>query len=80
MEQLLRRSDIVAFELSLLPHQKAQLANGFTVLEQAFLEHNMFAVSKIYTTMRFQELGTLLGVDATKAEKVGSCIGSTVGG
>ncbi|ETW02663.1 hypothetical protein H310_06122 [Aphanomyces invadans] len=70
MEQLLRRSDIVSFELSLLPHQKAQLANGFTVLEQAFLEHNMLAVSKIYKSMRFQELGTLLGVDALRAEKV----------
>ncbi|RHY42394.1 hypothetical protein DYB34_002032 [Aphanomyces astaci] len=70
MEQLLRRSDIAAFDQSLLPHQKAQLANGFTVLEQAFLEHNMLAVSKIYTSMRFQELGTLLGVDATRAEKV----------
>ncbi|KAF0720080.1 Aste57867_580 [Aphanomyces stellatus] len=70
MEQLLRRSEIVAFEQSLLPHQKALLANGFTVLEQAFLEHNMLAVSKIYTSMRFQELGTLLGVDSAKAEKV----------
>ncbi|ETV83169.1 hypothetical protein H257_03969 [Aphanomyces astaci] len=70
MEQLLRRGDIAAFDQSLLPHQKAQLANGFTVLEQAFLEHNMLAVSKIYTSMRFQELGTLLGVDATRAEKV----------
>ncbi|CAK4068690.1 unnamed protein product [Aphanomyces euteiches] len=70
MERLLRRSEIAAFEQSLLPHQKALLANGFTVLEQAFLEHNMLAVSKIYSSMRFQELGTLLGVDAAKAEKV----------
>ncbi len=70
LEQRLFRSDIAAFEQGLLPHQKAVLANGFTVLEQAFLEHNMLAVSKIYTSMHFQELGTLLGVNAKKAEKV----------
>ncbi|OQR96149.1 COP9 signalosome complex subunit [Achlya hypogyna] len=70
LEQRLRRSDIAAFEEGLLPHQKAVLANGFTVVEQAFLEHNMLAVSRIYTSMYFDELGTLLGVDAKKAEKV----------
>ncbi|OQS02115.1 COP9 signalosome complex subunit [Thraustotheca clavata] len=70
LEQRLRRSDIAAFEESLLPHQKAKLANGFTVVEQSFLEHNMLAVSRIYTSMYFSELGTLLGVDAKKAEKV----------
>ncbi|KDO26596.1 hypothetical protein SPRG_08000 [Saprolegnia parasitica CBS 223.65] len=70
LEQRLRRSDIAAFEEGLLPHQKAKLANGFTVVEQAFLEHNMLAVSRIYTSMYFDELGTLLGVDAKKAEKV----------
>lgn len=70
MEQLLSRKEITEFEKSLMPHQKATLANGFSVLEQAVLEHNMVAISQVYENIRLEDLGTLLDIDPNKAEKV----------
>ncbi|KAL0587558.1 hypothetical protein ABG067_002854 [Albugo candida] len=69
-EQLIRRPELFKLEQQLLPHQKAILANGFTVLENAFLEHNLLAVSRVYSTVSFQELGNLLEIDAENAERV----------
>ncbi|TMW64471.1 hypothetical protein Poli38472_011351 [Pythium oligandrum] len=69
-EQLIRRPELVQFEQSLLPHQKAVLANGFTVLENAFLEHNLLAASRVYTSIALEELGKLLEIDAANAERV----------
>lgn len=70
MEQLIRRPELVPFEQDLLPHQRAVLANGFTVLENAFLEHNLLAVSRIYRNIALDELGTLLEIDPRHAERV----------
>ncbi|GLE03138.1 hypothetical protein PINS_up012017 [Pythium insidiosum] len=69
-EQLIRRPELVQFEQSLLPHQKAQLASGFTVLEHAFLEHNLLAASRVYSSISLEELGKLLEIDAASAERV----------
>src|SRR5690606_16343631 len=69
-EQLLRREEMAAFENSLLPHQKAVMADGLTIPERAIIEHNMVAASRIYDNIRFSELGTLLGIEAKRAEKV----------
>ncbi|GMF65320.1 unnamed protein product [Phytophthora lilii] len=70
MEQLIRRPELVQFEKSLLPHQKAVLSNGFTVLENAFLEHNLLAASRVYSSISLEELGKLLEIEATNAERV----------
>lgn len=70
MEQLIRRPELVQFEKSLLAHQKAVLANGFTVLENSFLEHNLLAASRVYNSISLEELGKLLETDAESAERV----------
>lgn len=70
MEQLIRRPELVQFDKSLLAHQKAVLANGFTVLEHAFLEHNLLAASRVYSNISLDELGKLLEIDAASAERV----------
>ena len=36
------------------------------VLERAVIEHNMLAASKLYTNISFEQLGALLGIEATK--------------
>jgi COP9 signalosome complex subunit 4 len=69
-EQLIRRPELVQFDKSLLAHQKAVLANGFTVLEHAFLEHNLLAASRVYSSISLDELGKLLEIDAASAERV----------
>ena len=50
-EQLLRGQEVTAFEASLMPHQRAILRDGSSVLERAVLEHNMLVVSKIYNNV-----------------------------
>ena len=69
-EQLLNRMEVQAFEQSLMPHQKAVLGNGLSVLDQSVLEHNIVAVSRVYTNIYFAEIGVLLGIAPEQAEKV----------
>ncbi|KAJ3263440.1 COP9 signalosome complex subunit 4 [Chytriomyces hyalinus] len=71
LDRILRTSEIDGFRETLKPHQLAKLSDGTTVLDRAVIEHNVLAASKIYTTIRFTELGSLLGVtDAYAAEMV----------
>eukprot|EP00937_MAST-01D_sp_MAST-1D-sp2_P000716 g716.t1 len=69
-EQLLRQRDIERFEQTLKEHQRATGADGLTVLRRAVIEHNVIAASKVYTNIRFSELGALLEVPAEQAEGI----------
>merc|ERR1719162_2585920 len=66
MERLIRGSEVQRFEESLLPHQKATMPDGQTVLERAVLQHNVLAASRVYKNMRLKELGNLLAVPADR--------------
>ncbi|KAJ0234711.1 COP9 signalosome complex subunit 4 [Hirschfeldia incana] len=66
LERILRKPEIDAFAEELRPHQKASLSDKSTVLDP-MIEHNLLSASKL-----FDELGTLLGIDPTKAEKIAS--------
>merc|ERR1719277_1083311 len=70
LERLIRGSEVQAFEKSLLPHQKATMADGQTVLERAVLQHNVLAASRVYKNMRLPDLGSLLTVPPDRAEKI----------
>lgn len=70
MERLIRGDEVRSFEQALLPHQKATMADGQTVLERAVLQHNVLAASRVYKNMRLKELGSLLAVPADRAEKI----------
>ncbi|XP_047325657.1 COP9 signalosome complex subunit 4 [Impatiens glandulifera] len=72
LERILRKPEIDAFAEELKPHQKALLPDNFTVLDRAMIEHNLLSASKLYTNIRFDELGTLLGIPPNKAEKIAS--------
>ncbi|KAK1652333.1 hypothetical protein QYE76_070138 [Lolium multiflorum] len=72
LERILRKPEIDAFAEELKPHQKALLPDKSTVLDRAMIEHNLLAASKLYTNISFDELGTLLGIDPRKAEKIAS--------
>jgi PCI domain len=49
-------------------HQKAVLADGFTVLESAAVQHNIRAVSNIYANISLTQLATLLGLSEDAVE------------
>ncbi|TVU48064.1 hypothetical protein EJB05_07686 [Eragrostis curvula] len=72
LERILRKPEIDAFAEELRPHQKALLPDRSTVLDRAMIEHNLLSASKLYTNISFEELGTLLGIDPRKAEKIAS--------
>jgi hypothetical protein len=44
--------------------------DGFTISEKAIIEHNMHAIGKIYTNIRFSELANILDLHESRAEKV----------
>merc|ERR1719343_1659967 len=70
MERLIRGTEVQKFEESLLPHQKATMADGQTVLERAVLQHNVLAASRVYENMRLPDLGALLEVSPDRAESI----------
>lgn len=67
-DRIIRSDEAQKFEKMLAPHQNAMLADGTYILERALREHNVRAASRIYTNVRFVELGGMLGISATKAE------------
>lgn len=72
LNRVVQKRELELFESSLVEHQRAIMADGLTIVERGVLEHNMVAVSQLYTSIYFNQLCILLGgiVDATKAEKV----------
>jgi COP9 signalosome complex subunit 4 len=70
MDRILKKPEIHKFSETLQEHQKAKLSSGFTVLDKAIIEHNIVAISKIYTNITFQELGALLEIPPSRAENI----------
>merc|ERR1719476_1035107 len=70
MERLIRGSEVHKFSESLLPHQKAMMPDGQTVLDRAVLQHNVLAASRVYKNMKLPDLGSLLEVSGDRAEKI----------
>lgn len=43
---------------------------GLTLLDQAMVQHNILAASKVYRNIQIVNLGDLLGIEPSKAEKI----------
>jgi len=72
-EQVIRRDqDLIQFEDSLADHQKAIMGDGLTIFQRALIEHNMVAVSQIYSSIYFGALGQLLGISTERTENIAS--------
>lgn len=69
LDRLLSPEEVKAFAEGLQPHQLATTADGSTVLARAVVEHNLLGASRLYSNIRFEALGSLLGLDADKAEQ-----------
>lgn len=74
LDRIIRRSELEEFEALLQPHQKASTIDGLgsTILDRAVIEHNLLSASKLYNNITFEELGALLEIPPTKAEKIAS--------
>ncbi|KAF4962672.1 hypothetical protein FSARC_9233 [Fusarium sarcochroum] len=69
LDRLLSPEEVDKFAEGLQPHQLATTSDGSTVLAKAVVEHNLLGASRLYSNIRFDALGSLLGLDADKAEE-----------
>lgn len=60
--------DVKQFSELLKEHQKATLADGFSVLESAVIQHNLRSVSNMYRNIAVDQLARLLGLSEEKVE------------
>lgn len=72
LDRIIRRTELREFEALLQPHQKAVTVDGSTILDRAVIEHNLLSASKLYNNISFEELGALLEIHPSKAEKIAS--------
>ncbi|XP_033755568.1 COP9 signalosome complex subunit 4-like [Pecten maximus] len=72
LDRIIRSSDLQEFASYLQSHQKAVTSDGSTILDRAVIEHNLLSASKLYNNISFDELGSLLEIPSTKAEKIAS--------
>uniref|UniRef100_A0A224YVQ7 COP9 signalosome complex subunit 4 n=1 Tax=Rhipicephalus zambeziensis TaxID=60191 RepID=A0A224YVQ7_9ACAR len=72
LDRIIRRSELEDFSALLQSHQKATIADGSTILDRAVVEHNLLSASKLYNNITFEELGALLEIPSSKAEKIAS--------
>ena len=69
LDRLISPMEVANFANKLAAHQLAKTADGSTVLAKAVIEHNLLGASKLYDNIDVDDLGLLLGLDATKAEE-----------
>eukprot|EP00794_Sanderia_malayensis_P012800 gene12800-14113_t len=70
LDRIIRGPHLKEFADLLAPHQKATTADGSSILDRAVIEHNLLAVSRLYNNITFDELGRLLEIPSTKAERI----------
>jgi len=70
--RILKPEEVKAFESSLDDHQRAEKSKGVSILDQAMREHNLVAASRVYNSIAFDQLGTLLGMPSVEAEQLAS--------
>ncbi|CAD5220110.1 unnamed protein product [Bursaphelenchus okinawaensis] len=68
-EKLIDPALLPQFEASLKPEQKIKDKDGNTLLENAVLQHNLLAVSRIYKCVSFDDVSELLGIAPDMVEK-----------
>ena len=68
LDRLLAPEEVRVFAEGLKEHQLAKTGDGSTVLDKAVLEHNLLAASRLYQNIPLASLGSLLGVEADRAE------------
>lgn len=72
LDRIIRRSELQEFEALLQLHQKASTLDGSSILDRAVFEHNLLSASKLYNNITFEELGALLEIQPSKAERIAS--------
>jgi len=72
LDKIIKIDEVEEFSKHLMDHHKTTLPDGSNILNRAITEHNILSASKLYTSIRFLELGTLLNIPSEIAEQVAS--------
>lgn len=67
-DRILNQEDIKEFSEMLEPHQLALMADGVTVLDRAVLEHNLLAISRVFSCISFGRVASLIGMELEATE------------
>ena len=70
LQRVISNEEMNNFSSVLMPHHRAITSEGWTLVQRAVIEHNLLAVSALYRSVTFDNLGKILGIPATKSEKV----------
>jgi len=70
LQRVISNDEMANFSAVLMPHHRAITVENWTLVQRAVIEHNLLAVSALYRSVTFDNLGNILGIPATKAEKV----------
>jgi COP9 signalosome complex subunit 4 len=65
-----RDNDLINFENSLSDHHKIIMADGLTIIQRAVVEHNVVAMSELYSSIYFSQLERFIGVSPKHAEEI----------
>ncbi|KAG5355922.1 COP9 signalosome complex subunit 4 [Yarrowia sp. B02] len=66
--RILDQEDVKQFAEMLEPHQLALMGDGVTVLDRAVLEHNLLAISRVFSCISFPRVAALIGMELGQAE------------
>jgi COP9 signalosome complex subunit 4 len=66
--EIVSGKDVAGFEEGLKVHQRVKGEGGVSIVTNAVLGHNMNAVTRIYASIRFRDLGLILETSETKAQ------------
>ena len=69
LDRLISPTEVEHFAGKLDSHQRAQTADGLTVIGKATIEHNLIGASRLYTSIGVDELSSLLGLEAEDTER-----------
>ena len=65
LERIVRPQEVEQFSKQLMPHHLKDVS----ILTNAITEHNILSTAKLFTNIRFDKLGLLLGVSSSIAEE-----------
>ena len=74
LERIIKPSEVEEFSSLIPTHQKAMLADGWTILDRAVIQHNILSASKLYYNIALEELGALVGVSPEKVPFCTMCV------
>jgi len=65
-----RDNDLINFENSMPDHHKTIMIDGLTILQRSVVEHNIFAVSQLYSSIYFTQLERFINIPPRHAEMI----------